>query len=159
LLWLEDRTLPSTLTVLTNADSGPDSLRQAIADAQSGDTITFAPDMRGQTITLTSGELAVSKSLDIEGLGAADLTVSGSDAIRVRDVSGAGVALPIAGLTIAHGRAAAGGGIYVAGGNVNVEQNTLSANQAVGGPGVPGGNGFGTHPDGFPGGPGGPGAG
>src|SRR5262249_8869181 len=83
LLWLQSRPLPSTLTVLTTADGGPDSLRQALHDAQSGDTITFAPDLRGQTITLTGGELAIDKSLDIEGLGADQLTVSGNDASRV----------------------------------------------------------------------------
>src|SRR5262249_19890112 len=60
LLVLEDRTLPSTLTVLTNADSGLGSLREAIADAQNGDQIVFDPSLHGQTITLTSGQLAVS---------------------------------------------------------------------------------------------------
>src|SRR5262249_952225 len=38
---LEDRWLPSTLTVLNNLDSGPGSLRADIAAAQSGDTIVF----------------------------------------------------------------------------------------------------------------------
>ena len=41
---LEDRTLPSTFTVLNLADSGPGSLRQAILGADAGpggDTIAF----------------------------------------------------------------------------------------------------------------------
>jgi hypothetical protein len=49
LMVLEDRTLPSTFTVLTNSDSGVGSLRAAIADAQSGDQIVFDPSLHGQT--------------------------------------------------------------------------------------------------------------
>src|SRR5262245_16115987 len=108
---LEDRCLPSTLTVLNNSDSGAGSLRATIADAHNGDTIVFAPSLAGQTITLTRGELAITKSLDIEGLGAARLTVSGNDASRVFDIVKPGANVTIAGLTIAHGFAVQGGGI------------------------------------------------
>src|SRR5262245_27763170 len=54
---LEDRTLLSTLTVLNTADSGAGSLREAIATANSGDTIDFAHKLSGKTIVLTSGQL------------------------------------------------------------------------------------------------------
>ncbi len=54
LLRLEDRTLPSTFTVMNLNDSGPGSLRAAIASGD--DTIAFAKGLHG-TITLTSGEL------------------------------------------------------------------------------------------------------
>src|SRR5713101_4521482 len=84
---LEDRTVPSTLTVLNNLDSGAGSLRNTIKDANSGDTIVFAPSLAGQTITLTSGELAFSKSLDIEGPGPGLLAISGNNASRVFDIS------------------------------------------------------------------------
>jgi hypothetical protein len=76
---LEDRTVPSTLTVLNSLDSGAGSLRDTIKHADSGDTILFAPSLNGQTITLTSDELAISKSLDIEGPGAS-LLAKGSPA-------------------------------------------------------------------------------
>ena len=67
---LEDRTVPSTLTVPSAADDGSaGTLRAIIADAQSGDIIRFAPSLAGQTITLTSGELAINKSLTINGPG------------------------------------------------------------------------------------------
>src|SRR3954447_24114469 len=82
---LEDRTVLSTLTVTNNHDGGAGSLRAAIKAANSGDTIVFAPSLDGQTITLTSGELAISKSLDIEGPGADKLAVSGNNAVRVFD--------------------------------------------------------------------------
>src|SRR4051812_19595146 len=70
---LEDRCLPSTFTVLTLLDSGPDSLRAAVvaANANPGaDTIDFATT---GTIALTSGELDISDSLTINGPGASTL--------------------------------------------------------------------------------------
>src|SRR5262249_48192798 len=77
---LEDRWLPSTLTVLNNLDSGGGSLRGEIAIAASGDTIVFDKSLAGQTIKLTSGELVITKSLTIDGLGADKLTISGNNA-------------------------------------------------------------------------------
>jgi hypothetical protein len=107
---LEDRTVPSTLTVTSAADSGTGSLRAEIAAAHSGDTIRFAPSLAGQTITLTRGELAITKNLDIEGLGTSKLAVSGNNASRVFDVGNNATAI-IAGLTITGGLADHGGGI------------------------------------------------
>src|SRR6516164_63712 len=74
---LEDRTVPSTLTVLNNFDSGAGSLRDMIGHANSGDTIVFAPSLNGQTITLTSDELPIKNNLNIEGPGADNLAISG----------------------------------------------------------------------------------
>jgi predicted outer membrane repeat protein len=109
---LEDRTLPSILTVLNNNDNGPDSLRDALSRATNGDLITFDPGLAGATITLTSGELTVAANVVIEGLGADQLTVSGNDASRVFNVA-PGEIVSLSGLTIAHGKtAAAGGGIW-----------------------------------------------
>jgi hypothetical protein len=141
---LEDRTLPSTLTVLTNADSGDGSLRAVIAAAGDGDTINFDRHLRGATITLTSGELAITKSLGIEGLGADRLTVSGNHASRVFNISG-GVTVTIAGLTITDGLALGapgnGGGINNTGGTLTLTHDVLSNNQAVGMPGQNGSGG------------------
>jgi hypothetical protein len=85
---LEDRTLPSTLTVLNTDHNGDGSLRAVLAAAQPDDTIRFDHHLRGQTITLTSGELVINKSLDVEGLSANRLTVSGNDASRVIAAAG-----------------------------------------------------------------------
>src|SRR5262245_36086056 len=68
---LEDRQLLSTLTVTSAADHGPGTLRRAIVSAKSGDTIHFSPSLNGQTIGLTSGELKITKSLNIQGPGIA----------------------------------------------------------------------------------------
>src|SRR6266567_1183623 len=58
---LEDRSLPSTFSVLNLLDSGPGSLRQAVLDANAqpgADVIRFGADLHG-TIALTSGELDI----------------------------------------------------------------------------------------------------
>ncbi|MGH9966445.1 MAG: hypothetical protein ACREBG_01230 [Pyrinomonadaceae bacterium] len=77
----------ATLTVTSTADSGPGTLRQAILDAVSGDTITFSLPANS-TITLTSGQLLINKNLTINGPGANLLTVqrstaSGTPAFRI----------------------------------------------------------------------------
>src|SRR5262249_10927171 len=95
--FLEDRSVPSTLTVVNDADSGAGSLWAAITAAHNGDTIAFTPSLIGDTITLTSGELVVNKSLDILGPGAAKLTVSGNDAGRVFNVVNPNAKVTIAG--------------------------------------------------------------
>ena len=112
---LEDRWMPSTLTVTNNLDSGHGSLRYEIARAQNKDTIVFAPSLDGQTITLTSGELDITaKSLTIEGPGANQLTVSGGHGSRVFEVAATSSAT-LSGLTISNGYSVDGGAILNAG--------------------------------------------
>jgi hypothetical protein len=134
---LEDRTVPSTLTVTSAADDGSaGTLRAEIAAAVSGDTINFDPSLAGQTITLTSGELAITKSLDIEGLGANQLAVSGNGASRVFDIS-RGVTAAIDDLTISGGRAVGQGGGILNAGTLTLAHVIVSHNQVVGLPGAP----------------------
>jgi hypothetical protein len=131
---LEGRDVPSTLTVLNNHDSGAGSLRHAIAHAQDGDTIVFDPGLIGQTITLTSGQLKIKTSVDIEGPGAGKLAVSGGDAFRVFDVK-EGLTVAIGGLTITHGRAVGGkggGGVLNLGSTLALRNDVLSCNAAFG---------------------------
>src|SRR6266852_134859 len=96
---LEDRLAPAILTVNTAADETTAdnflSLREAIAVVDSGstnglsaaemkqisgtlginDTIRFDHSLQGQTITLTSGHLAITKNLVIVGLGPNQLAI------------------------------------------------------------------------------------
>src|SRR5262249_58470227 len=119
---LEDRTLPSTFTVLNFLDSGPGSLRQAILDANAqpgADLIRFAPAARDGTIALASSGLSITDDLTIDGPGANRLTVSGNDASRVFRI-GSGVSVDIHDLTIAHGRADNSAGIWNAGGSLSL---------------------------------------
>jgi predicted outer membrane repeat protein len=53
----------NVITVTNGNDSGPGSLRQALGDAQDGDTINFDPSIN--VITLTTTELAINKSITI----------------------------------------------------------------------------------------------
>src|SRR3954469_5521585 len=61
---MEDRTLLSTWAVLNGNDAGPGSLRQAIVDAQDGDTIEFDAALAGSTIVL-GDSLVIDESLQI----------------------------------------------------------------------------------------------
>src|SRR5689334_12815871 len=73
----------ATLTVTNTNDNGAGSLRDAInAAAYEGDTINFAPGVSG-TITLTGGQLTITKNLTINGPGANVLTISGGMASRI----------------------------------------------------------------------------
>jgi hypothetical protein len=106
---LEDRALPSTLTVTNTNDKGPGSLRDTITNAKSGDTIVFAPSLDGQTITLISDQLTINNSLDIEGPGAGLLTISGNNRNRIFSIN-EGLNVTIDGLTLTQGRAVGGQG-------------------------------------------------
>lgn len=97
-----------TFTVTSNADSGLGTLRQAILDSGSGDTILFS--ITG-TITLTSGELEIDHDLTITGPGSESLTIDGDGAYRVFNISGG--APTISGLTISGAyKDGDGGGIF-----------------------------------------------
>ena len=67
--------------VVTNTnDSGPGSLRQAVADDSFGDEpIVFSPALSGRTITLTSGPIEIGHNLTISGPGASLLTLDGGN--------------------------------------------------------------------------------
>ena len=54
------------LVVTTTADSGPGSLRDTVAAATNINHITFAPNLSGSTITLTSGLILLASSLAID---------------------------------------------------------------------------------------------
>jgi hypothetical protein len=133
---LEDRTLPSTFTVLNLNDVGTGSLRQAVLDANAvpgADAIVFAPAVHG-TISLTTGELSVTDDLSINGPGAAQVTVSGNRASRVFNLIGSHVA--VSDLTIADGlvtgRDALGGGILNTGGQLSLSHVTVRNNLVLG---------------------------
>lgn len=125
------------ITVTNNHDSGPGSLRQAIADVSDGGTITFARSVHN--IMLTTGELAIAKNLTIQGPGDQKLDISGGDASRVFDVAAGNV--NISGLTVSDGRAgkdapvlpSAGGGILnQAGASLTLSDVNVVDSEAVG---------------------------
>jgi hypothetical protein len=101
-----------TITVTNTNDSGPGSLRQALADANDGDTIDFDSALNGQTMTLTTTELAINRNITVSGPGPQLLEVSalGTQFVRVFHVI-PGHAVTIEGITISNG-GVRGGGLY-----------------------------------------------
>jgi fibronectin-binding autotransporter adhesin len=130
---LEDRAVPATLTVTNLLDSGPGSLRGQIAASAAGDTVNFASGLSG-TITLTSGELAVSHNLTVQGPGAGTITVSGNNAQRVFHTL-RGTSVSISGLTIANGSVSDFGGGIESEGSLSLFSSTLTGNSAGSGSG------------------------
>jgi hypothetical protein len=125
----------STVTVTNTNDSGPGSLRDAIATAAPGDTIDF-----GVTGTITlSSTLAIDKDLTISGPGAANLAVSGNNSVVVFATANY-TNVTISGLTVSGGFNASpggwGGGIRN-GGSLTVSDCVITGNTipAGGGPG------------------------
>src|ERR1041385_5772551 len=128
LLWLVGVSASATVIAVTNTnDSGPGSLRQALAVANDGDTID-ATGISG-VIRLTTGQLLVDKSVTINGPGADLLAVDGNAASIVFFIfrNPPGETVTISGLTIRNGR----GGTFGAG-IVNEETLTVS-NSAISG--------------------------
>ncbi len=135
---LEDRTIPSALMVTNTDDSGAGSLRQAILSSHNGDTIRFASDMSGQTITLTSGELSIDHNLNIVGPGENKLTIDGNGQSRIFDITRASN-VSISDLTIADGLAGTasphpgeGGGIFDNSGHLALRDVLLKNDEALG---------------------------
>ena len=130
---------PSALAAppVTNTnDSGPGSLRNAIANASATDTIQIPPGI----YRLATGQLAVDSNLTLTGSGGDTATrIQATGAFRVICISGA-VNVEIAGLTISGGRGAAGGacadgqggGIHDTGtGNLTISESTIEGNSAT----------------------------
>src|SRR5258706_10074740 len=88
LLGIAVPSLAVTITVTNTNDSGPGSLRAAIASASPGDTINFGVTYPA-TITLTNGSLVINSNLTISGPGASNLAISGNNSFVVLSV-GAG---------------------------------------------------------------------
>ena len=118
------------------------SLREAIATANSGDTITFNSSLSGGTINLSLGELFIDKSLTIEGLGADQLTIDNTEFTRIFNIdngnSDSDLDVTLDGLTITGGSLSAlnsnsngfnGGGIFTTE-NLKLTNSLVSGNLA-----------------------------
>jgi hypothetical protein len=135
-------TANATNRVVSNLnDSGSGSLRNTIAASADGDSITFG--VMG-TITLTSGQLVIGKSITISGPGANVLSVARSsdpstpefNVLLIFNGGNSGPTVSISGLTLAGGKetnGTDGAGIYNAHGkltltNCIVRDNTTTNN-------------------------------
>jgi hypothetical protein len=109
-----------------NAFTGLDNITFNIPNTDSG--YTAATEM--YTITLASVLDNISDNVNITGLGANKLTVSGNNAVGVFYID-SGKTVNIDGLTIANGKANEGGGIYNEG-TLTVTNSTITDNSASG---------------------------
>jgi hypothetical protein len=117
------------ITVTNTNDGGEGSLRQAIIDAASGDTINFSSGLSGSVITLTSGQLLIDKDLTIQGPGASMLSINGNNASRVFLIN-SGSTAKLDGITITGGYSSFGSGIRN-NGRLEVSNSIISGNNAA----------------------------
>lgn len=127
----------ATFVVTNTNDSGPGSLRQTIAEAAPGDTITFATDLSGQTILLTT-PLFIAKALTLDGSTlSTPITLSGNNQERVMVID-VGATVRLTDLVIADGLArgdstmSVQGGALLTSGNVTLHRIYFRHNQVIG---------------------------
>lgn len=142
------------IMVTDAGDSGVGTLREAVIEANVNiglDCIEFDQSIHGSTITLTTGELASTDLLSIDGPGSELITISGGGNSRVIRSSasggtrGGGPDLSISGLTIQDGMATGpnpgrggvndfavsrGGGVYSYG-SLSLSDCVLTGNTAI----------------------------
>src|SRR6266478_2695464 len=119
------------ITVINTNDSGPGSLRQALADANDGDTINF--DASVGTVILTTAELAIEKSLTLSGAPQMVTVVRSSQTeFRIFHVI-PGHSVEINGLTISGGHITGdnGGGILNDNSTLTIAHCTVNGNAVV----------------------------
>ena len=125
---------PTELVVTTLADDGPGSLRDAVATIAPGGTITVDPTLAGGTITLTSGQLLIDRSVTIDASAAAPLTIGAGGASRVLEVT-AGSSVTITDVVVRDGAGAPQGGGILNRGALRLERVVVRDNvQPAAGP-------------------------
>jgi hypothetical protein len=123
----------NVITVTNTNDSGPGSLRQALADAQDGDTIDF--DSSVNIVTLTTTELVITKSITISA-SPQMVTVARSSQTEFRIFHVMpGHSVEINGLTISGGHITDdnGGGILNDNSTLTIADCTVNENAIAGG--------------------------
>jgi len=159
---LEDRRMLSLVTVNSLADvvaaDGLITLREAIQaadtnaavyDAPAGsstepDTIQFDPTLfleggepAARAITLAGGQFTVTDvaGLDVQGPGAAWLTIDAHRQSRVLEVKGGAVA-DLSGMSLVGGSHSLGGAIYASGSSLSLTNMAITGNMATNGGGI-----------------------
>ncbi len=125
-------------TVTNLNDSGAGSLRQAVTDVGTGESINFSSGLSG-SIVLSTGQITIAKSMTIDATGAI-ITVDGNASSRIFYISDNANTLniTISNLTITNGRAFTAdsnenaGAIYNRGENLTFNNCTISNSVVVG---------------------------
>lgn len=117
----------TTFTVSNTNDSGPGSLRDAVGMVNAGsggDTIMIPAS--STPYVLTSGELAITKAVTINGAGAGSTTISGNHNSRIFNFEDAGPNT-VSGLTLTNGMSSLSGGAIFDGLSGTLTLNSISA--------------------------------
>ncbi|MCL2118522.1 MAG: hypothetical protein FWH27_08875 [Planctomycetaceae bacterium] len=120
----------TTLLDVVDEYDGLISLREAIAYASAGDTITFDASLYGQTITLVSGQMDIAKNITIDATGT-NITIDADHLSRMFYVN-SGSVFTLMGLTLENGQVSDSGGAISAAGTVNIVNATFTGNVAGG---------------------------
>jgi hypothetical protein len=116
--------------VTSSADSGPGSLRQAVADAQSGGIITFAPALSGQTISVTNGLISITNSITIDASDLTNGVIINGHGRNSLFHCGSQTTNTFIGLTLTGGRTSIGGGAILNDSVLTINECTLTGNIA-----------------------------
>src|SRR5262245_1729332 len=135
LLNLETRLSPAVFTVLNLNNSGADSLRNCVQQANGtagADTIEFTTGLTG-TITLVN-DIGINDPLTITGPGVGKLTINGNGAVRIFDTSAAagGTVVKFSKMTLTGGSSVNGGAVNIGDEVVSFTNCVLTDNHASG---------------------------
>ncbi len=131
----------SVFNVSVANDSGPGTLRDAVADAGIGDTVIFLPNLAGIPVVLSSGPIVIDKDLTIVGLSSAVSAISANNTSRVISIQ-SGHNVFLRGLTFAlglangAGDAGRGGGIFNQGNLTMLDVKVLGGRASLQGGGI-----------------------
>jgi parallel beta-helix repeat protein/predicted outer membrane repeat protein len=139
---IEAYSFGNSQVVTTLADSGAGSLRDTIASATSGDTLTFDASLSGKTITLEGTQLLIDKELNIDASALAKgITIDAAGSSRVFKIT-SGSVVTMRSLMLTGGNATggfpenSGGAIYSNLATLSLISCTLSGNSASKGGGI-----------------------
>jgi predicted outer membrane repeat protein len=122
----------NTFTVINTSDSGPGSLRAAIAGALNGDTINF--NLAYPATIVLNNSINFTSSLNISGPGAASLTINANASPQVFSISAPSAVL--SGLTIGNGGASCCGRTISNSGTLTINSSAISAGAGATGGGI-----------------------
>jgi hypothetical protein len=142
---LEDRIAPASVLVVSLADSGPGTLRNAIttvdASTDSTNNIVFANHLVG-TILLKSPLPVITNSVTIGGTTDAKIAIDGANKFQIFNVNGSSINVNFEDLTLLYGNSAnvgyktarGGGAMYISdnSGTVKISNCTIEHNRAIG---------------------------
>ncbi len=109
------------------------ALREAVTAVPAGGTIDFARSLSGQTLVLGGSEIVINNNLTIAGLGANQLTISGSNTSRIFHTT---ATITIADVTLTGGNGTGvssgfAGAIFANGGSLTLERANITGNSAA----------------------------